>query len=729
VSQPHTFPAQSVGYDDQSANLIYVTVTNMDDQNTGDLTVNISNSSHFYTPRNSYDGLAKGQSVKFTVMPATGLTSKPEPYGATVTVSGNRAINIRNSFAVSFTVNPASFISAPSISVTPTGTDSLRVDWSAADPAPDSYKVYWKKGNYTTPAEIRTGSSTITTVNSRTYTITGLDGASEYSVFVEAVKANYAKAESDVTTATTYKASFTDVLSLSLTGVTEDSIKYHINSSGLNPSAVESYDIYYLEGDKTAEAVLSSSDKVTVTKTSETGTISFDPAPEPDASYTVLAVAKKTGYNDSDPSNPVKVVFSPTINLTGNMGQNETYGQGWKYADDVYTILDGADVSVRGITTSRRIEAAADAAAKVTLNNAHISGITTGSAFTLNTGANVTMTLAGSSDLKTSKDGAAGIQTTGATLTIEGTGSLEAVGGSENFSGAGIGGSTGEAGGNITITGSAVVTAQGGNSNNSGGAGIGGVGGGNITITGNAVVTARGMGGYGGPGIGGVEVNIIISGDAVVTAQGGGNSNGGAGIGGGYGGAGGEITITGNALVTAQGGGLGGSGSSSYGGAGIGGGGNAPGTSTGDAGIITISGNAVVIAKGGIEAAGIGGGGYHGGGGNITIRGGTVITSKIGSGDYGTAGTINSPRDAVVFAGSASTGLTTNLSNGISVGDASIAINGAYPSFTATVTLQNDMTVPAGATLTIPRGVTLNKSGKTLTETGDVVEAGGVVNP
>jgi hypothetical protein len=200
VSQPHTFPAQSFGYGDQSANLIYVTVTNMDDQNTGQLNIDVSN--QFYISRAIYDGLSKGQSVSFPVKPAMKL--EPGYYASTVTVSGNHSFNIRNSFAVSFTVNPAPFISAPFIVVTPAGTDSLKVDWSAADPAPDSYKVYWKKGNYTTPAEIRTGSSTtITTVNSRTYTITGLDGASEYSVFVEAVKTSYAKAESNVAPGTT----------------------------------------------------------------------------------------------------------------------------------------------------------------------------------------------------------------------------------------------------------------------------------------------------------------------------------------------------------------------------------------------------------------------------------------------------------------------------------------------------------------------------------------------
>ena len=100
-------------------------------------------------------------------------------------------------------------------------------------------------------------------------------------------------------------------------------------------------------------------------------------------------------------------------------------------------------------------------------------------------------------------------------------GSLEATGG---IYGAGIGGGREGDGSNITITGSAEVTATGGDD---GGAGIGGGwrgSGSDITITGSAEVTAKG--GKAGSGIGGGlrgsgSENITVSGDAQVKAQGG----------------------------------------------------------------------------------------------------------------------------------------------------------------------------------------------------------------
>ena len=132
-------------------------------------------------------------------------------------------------------------------------------------------------------------------------------------------------------------------------------------------------------------------------------------------------------------------------------------------------------------------------------------------------------------------------------------GSLKATGG---FGGSGIGGGKNGSGSNITITGSAEVTAQGGFE----GAGIGG-------------------------GSLGSGSDITIKGSAEVTANGG---QGGAGIGGGGGGSGSEITISGSAQVEATGGLLG---------SGIGGGYNYNGIVTGSN--ITVSGDAQVKAQGG----------------------------------------------------------------------------------------------------------------------------------
>ena len=132
-------------------------------------------------------------------------------------------------------------------------------------------------------------------------------------------------------------------------------------------------------------------------------------------------------------------------------------------------------------------------------------------------------------------------------------GSLKATGGD---CGSGIGGGRLGSGSNITITGSAEVTANGGTA----GAGIGGGdlgSGSNITIEGSAEVTAKG--GTHGAGIGGGKVGsgngITISGSAQVEATGGLYASG---IGGGYNyngeGTGSNITVSGDAQVKAQGG-------------------------------------------------------------------------------------------------------------------------------------------------------------------------------
>ena len=126
-------------------------------------------------------------------------------------------------------------------------------------------------------------------------------------------------------------------------------------------------------------------------------------------------------------------------------------------------------------------------------------------------------------------------------------GSLNATSG---IHGAGIGGGIDHSASNITITGSAEVTAQGGH----GGAGIGGSfgDGSNITISGSAVVTAQG--GEWGAGIGGGSLYagsyITITDNAKVTANGGADA---AGIGG-FKGTGSDITVSEDAQVKAQGG-------------------------------------------------------------------------------------------------------------------------------------------------------------------------------
>ena len=162
----------------------------------------------------------------------------------------------------------------------------------------------------------------------------------------------------------------------------------------------------------------------------------------------------------------------------------------------------------------------------------------------------------------------AGINVTGATLTIN-SGNVTARGGNNS---AGIGGGFGGTNGTVNINGGVINAFAGTNSAGIGG-GSGPASGGIINISGNANVTA------------------IAS-----SAGGGGAGIGGGGTGTGSGGSGGQITISGNPTVNATG--TGGS-------AGIGGGGAhnfGPGGSSGD---ITISGGNIT-ANGSGGAPGIG---------------------------------------------------------------------------------------------------------------------------
>jgi uncharacterized repeat protein (TIGR02543 family) len=264
-------------------------------------------------------------------------------------------------------------------------------------------------------------------------------------------------------------------------------------------------------------------------------------------------------------------------------------GAGWTYnsASGVYTILDGAEVTVTGATTERRIVVASGAAAALTLQDASID-VSGHAACAFDTaGAVVNLILAGDNKLKGGEEAAALHTPQGATLTITGSGSLDVSGGK---GGAGIGGGKDENGGVITINGGVIDATGGGASTDyyRGGAGIGGGkggSGGNITITGGTVTasgsyhndyspSAAGIGGGGDGSSGGV---ISISG-GVVTANG---SPYAAGIGGGNYGSAGNISISGG-VVSANGG---------TGCPGIGSG------SEGSGGAVVISGGVVSAAK------------------------------------------------------------------------------------------------------------------------------------
>ena len=239
---------------------------------------------------------------------------------------------------------------------------------------------------------------------------------------------------------------------------------------------------------------------------------------------------------------------------------------------------------------------------------------------------------------------------------------------------------------------------------NNAAAGIGGLyaAGGTITINGGTVEATGGGGAAGiGGGLGGAGGTITING-GTVTATGGDNP-GGSGIGGGQSGAGGTITINGG-TVTATGG------SGGNGGAGIGGG------SAGAGGSGTITGGTVTATGRGTYGRGIGSGSSSQSNGNCSISGNAVVfASSDSSAPIGnTSGSDN--WNGIVFQGN----------SGQVYGDVTLEDNLEIPS-------GSTLTVPDVSTLTIPEGVTViggitnngtvNNSG---TVTGGIT--GGTVN-
>ncbi|MGN0462684.1 MAG: hypothetical protein ACI4HZ_09610 [Ruminococcus sp.] len=276
--------------------------------------------------------------------------------------------------------------------------------------------------------------------------------------------------------------------------------------------------------------------------------------------------------------------------------------------------------------------------------------------------ADVTLILEGENTFKGGW-GIAGITVgPGKKLTIEGSGTVTAIGGDKA---AGIGGEYNNNCGEIIIN-SGTVIAKGRQGGSMGAAGIGGGyngNGGNITINGGSVTaTSDGYGaGIGGGDNGGNGGNITINGGSVNATS----WTHGAGIGGGLGGSGGNITINGG----------------------------------------------YVTAKSIDCGAGIGGG-RVGHGGDIIINGGTVTAisnsgAGIGDGEaaQNSSGTFSTAKDgksgnAVIFAKSISDqiGKNNNLWSGIIFEGNSGKVYGT------SVTPTDDFTIEKGKTLTIDNG-------------------------
>jgi len=204
-----------------------------------------------------------------------------------------------------------------------------------------------------------------------------------------------------------------------------------------------------------------------------------------------------------------------------------TENSGYNYNDGILTITDNGTYNIKmnesvNLITSDRIVVNSGITANITLSNVSINLNNTGFAAFDMTGATVNLTLVGDNVLNSGAS-RAGLQSpSGSTLSINGTGSLIATGGN---SGAGIGGGSSSASGNISIL-SGTIIAKGGSSGTSAGIGGGDSSGSEEIKISGGTITANGS--MYGPGIGTssstLRGNIIISG-GVITANSGSQVN------------------------------------------------------------------------------------------------------------------------------------------------------------------------------------------------------------
>ena len=369
--------------------------------------------------------------------------------------------------------------------------------------------------------------------------------------------------------------------------------------------------------------------------------------------------------------------ITPELTISGEgvtEGVDYTYSKGTR----TFTILSDKPITISGSTTIDTIVIADGVSANITLAgvNIDVSATENACAFKIadNSTGDVKITLSNDTT-NTLKSGfwCAGLQKNGGvnsgTLTIGGTGILNATGG---HNGAGIGGGGGE----NTDCANIVI--------NSG------------TINATATHLASGIGGANGNGCS--AYNIEINGGNI-TARG---ADYGTGIGACMQGNADTITITGG-VITSSGG---------WGGAGI-------GSNGGSVSNISISGG-TVTATGGGQSAGIGGG-YGGNISDITINGGVVlatagygVSNSIGAGgdSGGGAADLSGTQDAIIIDGTAGTATV--------YGD---------PVITDDFTLPEGYTlvIPEGSTVTVAKGATFTNNG-TVTNNGRFTCRGAFVN-
>ena len=267
----------------------------------------------------------------------------------------------------------------------------------------------------------------------------------------------------------------------------------------------------------------------------------------PDGDYTFTAdddnwVATVAGA-------PAKAVLSPVGVTVNGTDVGAIAGEGWFYSrkEKILTLESAGPFTLGGAAsgvlckTKVSCEVVADS---LSIDNSSVSGRP---AFEIATGTTVGFTLAGSSVLKGGAEVAALNVTQDATLTIGGTGALDATGGSK---GAGIGGGLNTVAGTVNIT-NGTVTATGGFQ----GAGIGSghrgwigaiaISGGEINATGGNFAASIGAGDHPDYYIRTCG-SILITGGIVRAAS----SSNSAAIGCGHNGSSGSITVYGGTILT-----------------------------------------------------------------------------------------------------------------------------------------------------------------------------------
>ena len=157
------------------------------------------------------------------------------------------------------------------------------------------------------------------------------------------------------------------------------------------------------------------------------------------------------------------------INLSSDIPSFTT--DNWTFANNVYTILDGASVTITGTSAKqRRIQVAANATANITLNGVTIEGLGSNQyPFLLNSSTNVTLTLTGtntftagsgiqvSESTKLTITGTGSLSTNGTAIYLSGSTTLNVIGGTLNATGTAI---SNASTGVITVSNPAIITSQ-----------------------------------------------------------------------------------------------------------------------------------------------------------------------------------------------------------------------------------------------------------------------------